>query len=41
VTWNGRDDNGDLLPSGVYLVSATSIDSPDRGEAKFVLIRKE
>jgi hypothetical protein len=41
VTWNGRDDNGNLLPSGVYLVSATSIDSPDRGQAKFVLIRKE
>jgi hypothetical protein len=41
VTWNGRDDNGNLLPSGVYLVSATSLDSPDRGQAKFVLIRKE
>jgi ligand-binding sensor domain-containing protein len=41
VSWNGRDDNGQLLPSGVYLVSATSIDSADRGQAKFLLIRKE
>jgi ligand-binding sensor domain-containing protein len=41
VTWNGRDDNGNLLPSGVYLVSATSLDSSERGQAKIVLIRKD
>lgn len=41
VTWNGRDDNGNMLPSGVYLVSATSIDSAERGQAKLVIIRKE
>lgn len=41
VTWNGRDENGNLLPSGVYLVSATSLQAEGRGQAKFVLVRKE
>jgi ligand-binding sensor domain-containing protein len=41
ITWDGRDGNGNLLPSGVYLVSATSLESADRGQAKIVIIRKE
>lgn len=40
VTWNGRDQNGNLLPSGVYLVSATSESTKERGQSKLVLIRK-
>lgn len=41
VTWDGRDENGNLLPSGIYLVSATSLQAEGRGQAKFVIIRKE
>jgi hypothetical protein len=40
VQWNGRDDAGRVLPSGVYLVSATSPQAGDNGEAKLVIVRK-
>jgi hypothetical protein len=40
VTWNGKDDNGKQLASGVYLVSATSALAKESGQSKFVLIRK-
>lgn len=39
VSWNGKDETGRLLPSGVYLVSATSTQFDGRGQAKLVLIR--
>lgn len=40
VTWNGRDENGKLLATGVYVAAAASSASADYGEAKFVVIRK-
>lgn len=40
VTWNGRDDTGKLLSSGVYIAAAASALSTDYGQAKFVVIRK-
>ncbi|MEI8135191.1 MAG: FlgD immunoglobulin-like domain containing protein [bacterium] len=40
VIWNGKDENGKLLPSGVYIVGAASATSTDYGQTKFVLIRK-
>lgn len=40
VTWDGRDENGNELASGVYLVGATSQLAAESGQAKFVLIRK-
>ncbi|HEX5315250.1 MAG TPA: T9SS type A sorting domain-containing protein, partial [Candidatus Kapabacteria bacterium] len=40
VTWNGRDALGRQVPSGMYLVSATSAQSGDNGEAKVVIVRK-
>ncbi|MEP7234983.1 MAG: hypothetical protein ABI778_06780 [Ignavibacteriota bacterium] len=40
LTWNGRDENGKLLSSGVYIAAAASPVTSDYGETKFVLIRK-
>ena len=40
VQWSGRDERGRQLPSGMYLVSATSPQSGEKGEAKLVIIRK-
>ncbi|HET6401264.1 MAG TPA: FlgD immunoglobulin-like domain containing protein [Candidatus Kapabacteria bacterium] len=40
VTWNGRDALGRQVPSGMYLVSATSAQSGENGEAKVVIVRK-
>jgi hypothetical protein len=40
VTWNGKEETGRQLSSGVYIVSATSTQTADHGQAKFVLIRK-
>jgi len=40
VTWNGRDDMGKLLTSGVYIAAAASPVTTQYGETKFVLIRK-
>ena len=40
VTWNGRDETGRQLASGVYIVSATSTQTSDYGQSKFVLIRR-
>jgi|GEM_PF-2522331 len=40
VTWNGRDAMGRQVPSGLYLVSATSAQSGENGEAKVVIVRK-
>ncbi|HWF45143.1 MAG TPA: hypothetical protein VG537_10920 [Candidatus Kapabacteria bacterium] len=40
VPWNGRDDLGRQIPSGIYLVTATSPQSGQNGEAKVVIVRK-
>ena len=40
VTWNGRDALGHQVPSGMYLVSATSPQAGSNGEAKVVIVRK-
>ena len=40
VTWNGRDALGHQVPSGMYLVSATSPQAGSNGEAKVVILRK-
>ena len=40
VTWNGRDALGRQVPSGLYLISATSVQSGENGEAKVVIVRK-
>lgn len=40
VAWNGLDDLGQLVPSGEYLITATSPQSGDNGEAKVVIVRK-
>lgn len=40
VTWDGRDENGKLPPSGIYIVSATSALVKESGQTKFVLVRK-
>ena len=41
VTWDGKDENGKDLASGVYLVSATSALAEESGQTKFVLVRKK
>lgn len=41
VTWDGKDENGKELASGVYLVSATSALTEESGQAKFVFVRKK
>lgn len=40
VRWNARDENGQLLPSGVYVVSADAPTAVESGQTKFVLVRK-
>lgn len=40
VQWNARDENGMLLPSGVYVVSANAPTAVESGQTKFVLVRK-
>ncbi len=40
VTWNGRDALGRQVPSGMYLISATSPQSGGNGEAKVVIVRR-
>jgi len=40
ATWNGRDENGRQLASGVYLLSATSSSTTETGQTKFVIIRR-
>jgi hypothetical protein len=40
VTWNGRDETGRQLPSGVYILSASSAQTTEVGQSKFVLVRK-
>jgi hypothetical protein len=41
VSWDGKDENGKDLSSGVYLVSATSALAQESGQTKFVLVRKK
>ena len=40
VTWSGRDDLGRQVPSGMYLITATSPQSGENGQAKVVIVRK-
>jgi hypothetical protein len=40
VVWDGRDDIGRQVPSGEYLISATTTESGEHGAAKVVIIRK-
>lgn len=40
VTWNGRDALGRQVPSGMYLISATSPQAGTNGEAKVVIVQK-
>jgi ligand-binding sensor domain-containing protein len=40
VPWNGRDAIGHQVPSGMYLISATSPQSGGNGETKVVIVRK-
>ncbi len=40
VTWNGLDALGREVPTGMYLISATSAQTGDNGEAKVVIVRK-
>lgn len=40
VRWDCRDENRKLLPSGVYLVGATTTEDPEFGMTKIVLVRK-
>ncbi len=40
VTWNCRDENNKLLPSGVYVLSANAPNASESGQTKFVLVRK-
>jgi len=41
VVWDGRDAVGRQVPSGLYLVSATSAQSGENGAAKVVIVRKQ
>ena len=38
--WDGRDDRGDLVSSGVYVVIAYSADGTETGTTKVAVIRK-
>ncbi len=40
VTWNGLDALGREVPSGMYLISATSPQTGNNGEAKVVIVRR-
>jgi hypothetical protein len=40
VDWNGRDALGRQVPSGLYLISATSPQTSQSGEAKVVIVRE-
>ena len=40
VTWTGRDALGRDVPSGMYLISGTSAQTGENGQAKVVIIRK-
>ncbi len=40
VVWSGRDDRGRQVPSGIYIISATSPQSGENGQAKVVIVRK-
>ncbi len=40
VIWNGRDAAGHQVPSGLYLVSATSPQASGNGETKMTIVRK-
>lgn len=41
VVWDGRDETGELVPSGVYIVSGFSETSGETGVAKAMVIRRE
>jgi hypothetical protein len=40
VKWNGRDSMGRAVTSGLYLITATSPQTGDNGEAKLVIVRQ-
>jgi flagellar hook assembly protein FlgD len=37
--WDGRNDQGELVPAGVYIVTATSLTSGQTAQAKVLLVR--
>lgn len=41
VVWDGRDEKGELVPSGVYLVSGFSETSGETGVTKAMVIRRD
>lgn len=41
VVWDGRDEKGELVPSGVYLVSGFSETSGETGVVKAMVIRRD
>jgi flagellar hook assembly protein FlgD len=41
ITWDGTDDNGNLVGSGVYVVSASSSTTKVTGVGKIALIRRK
>lgn len=41
VAWDGRDSNGNLVPSGVYLISGASASSGETAVAKAMVLQKE
>lgn len=40
IIWNGRNELGDIVNSGVYMITGTSLTSDATGTAKFVVISK-
>lgn len=41
VAWDGRDDKGNIVPSGVYLISGSSATSGETAVAKAMVLHKE
>ncbi len=39
VVWDGKDEYGNYVPSGVYLIIGTSLSTDSKGIAKFAVVR--